>query len=130
VTKYLLHRPWSALALTAALCLLWPALPGWGQAQEAQKPQPALYDFGMGKCVSCQQMEKILEKVKAKYGEQVTIRMLYPDKEKELFSKYKIVAVPTQVFLDASGKEVERHMGLFPEADLVKKLQELKFIKP
>ncbi len=105
-------------------------LPAWGQAQAPQKSQPALYDFGMGKCLSCQQMEKILEKVRSKYGEQLTIRMLYPDKEKELFSKYKIVAVPTQVFLDAAGKEVERHMGLFPEEDLVKKLQELKFVQP
>ncbi len=105
----------------------WPAR---GETAAPQKPSPTLYDFGMGKCASCQQMEKILEKVKAQYGDQLTIRMLYPDKEKELFSQYKIMVVPAQVFLDASGQEVERHMGLFPEEELVKKLKDLKFIKP
>lgn len=106
-------------------------LPAWGQTTAPPaNSRPSLYDFGMGKCATCLQMEKILEKVKGKYGEQLNIRKLYPDKEKQLFSQYKIVAVPTQVFLDASGKEVERHMGLFPEAELVKKLQELKFVQP
>jgi thioredoxin 1 len=37
--------------------------------------------------------------------------------------------IPTQVFLDASGKEVFRHVGLYPEKDLLAKLKELKFIK-
>jgi hypothetical protein len=44
-------------------------------------------------------------------------------------NKYKVMLVPTQVFLDAGGNEVSRHIGLFPEAELVQKLKELKFIQ-
>ena len=45
-----------------------------------------------------------------------------------MFGEYKIVAIPTQVFLDASGKEVDRHIGALTKEEVVKKLKELKFL--
>ena len=36
--------------------------------------------------------------------------------------------IPTQVFLDASGKVVDRHIGALPKEEVIKKLKELKFI--
>jgi len=117
-----------ACLICGVLCFT-PGLPLGGPGIARGQGKPALYDFGMGMCLSCKEMEKILGAVKDKYGSQVEVRLLYADKEKEQFEKYKIIAVPTQVFLDASGTEVFRHMGLFPEAELVNKLKELKFIK-
>ena len=117
------------LGLIIGLMFLCQIIPGLGQSASGAAAQPALYDFGMGKCVSCKEMEKVLAAIKSKYGDQIEVRLVMAEKDKELFQKYKIVAVPTQVFLDASGQEVERHMGLFAENDLVKKLQDLKFIK-
>jgi thioredoxin 1 len=103
----------------------------WTQAQAAAPApgKPALYDFGRGMCASCIEMGKILDAVKAKYGKQVEIRMIMAEDNQAAFKQYKIMLIPTQVFLDASGKEVFRHIGLFPEKDVVAKLQELKFIK-
>jgi thioredoxin 1 len=75
-------------------------------------------------------MEKILEAVKGQYGQQVEVRLIYVDRDKDLARQYKVMLIPTQVFVDASGQEVFRHLGLFPKDELVKKLQELKFIKP
>jgi thioredoxin len=106
-------QPWLNQALAAA--------PATGK--------PAIYDFGRGMCVSCQEMEKILGAVKGKYGNQVEVRLVMAEKDERMFKKYKIMLIPTQVFLDASGKEVFRHVGLFPEKELVAKLQELNFIK-
>jgi hypothetical protein len=40
-----------------------------------------------------------------------------------------VALVPTQVFLDTAGKVVFRHEGPLPEDQLVKKLQELGFIR-
>jgi thioredoxin 1 len=73
-------------------------------------------------------MEKILAAVKARYGSQVDIRLVYVDRDKDLAGQYKVMLIPTQVFLDPSGHEVFRHLGLFPQEELVKKLRELKFI--
>ncbi len=122
-------RLWGVFWLALSGFLIAPGSPVWGQNPPSRQDRPALYDFGMGMCLSCLEMEKILTTVKSKYGDQVEVRLLYADKDKELFSRYKIMLVPTQVFLDASGKEIDRHLGLFPEMDLVKKLKELQFIK-
>ena len=114
--------------LIFSLFLMIPIMPVHGQETSSVPSKPALYDFGLGRCPSCKEMERILTAIRNRYGSQLEIRLLYADKEKELFEKYKIVAVPTQVFLDASGKEVDRHIGLLPESSLIKKLNDLNFI--
>ena len=113
------------LAVLAALVFICTPSAGWGQSPG----KPALYDFGMGMCLPCKEMEQILGSIKSKYGDQIEVRLVYVEQDKDLFAKHKIVAVPTQVFFDASGKEVDRHMGLFPEKELIQKLKDLKFIK-
>jgi thioredoxin 1 len=108
----------------------WSTGPAWSQSQPPAKSRPAIYDFGSGRCLSCREMEKILDAVKGQYGQQVEVRLIYVDRDKDLARQYKVMLIPTQVFVDASGQEVFRHLGLFPKDELVKKLQELKFIKP
>ena len=117
------------LGVIIGLMFLCQTIPGLGQSASGAASKPALYDFGRGECVPCKEMEKILASIKSKYGDQIEVRLVMVEKDKELFQKFKIVGIPTQVFLDASGKEVERHMGIYAENDLVKKLQDLKFIK-
>jgi thioredoxin 1 len=90
--------------------------------------KPALYEFGAGYCFSCKEMEKVMAELKTTHSDQVEFRMVYVDKEKPLFEQYKIVLIPTQVFLDASGKEVDRHMGPLTKEEVLKKLRELKLI--
>ena len=45
-----------------------------------------------------------------------------------LFKQYKIMLVPTQVFLNAEGQEVDRHIGAWTQDEVVNKLKELQFI--
>ena len=113
------------LLLAGAVCLPWPV-----QAETAAAPgRPALYEFGAGYCFSCKEMEKVMAALKPVYSSQMEFRMVYADKEKELFQKYKIMLIPTQVFLDASGKEVGRHIGALTKEEVIQKLKDLKFIK-
>jgi len=111
------------------LLVLWPAGVGVAQASAAPQGKPALYEFGAGYCVSCKDMEKVIAELKTTHSDQVEFRMVYVDKEKPLFEQYKIMLIPTQVFLDASGKEVDRHIGALTKDEVVKKLKELKFIR-
>ena len=67
--------------------------------------------------------------LKPQYSDQVELRMVYSDEEMPLFKQYRIVAIPTQVFLDASGKEVDRHLGALSKEEVIKKLKEFKFIR-
>ncbi len=118
--------------LAASLVVL--ILLGSGPVQADKEPtpaaaKPALYDFGMGMCAPCIQMEKVLAAIKNQYGDQIEVRLIMAEKERPLFQQFKIMVVPTQVFLDANGKEVDRHMGFMPEEALVAKLRQLKFIQ-
>jgi thioredoxin 1 len=115
--------------LMAGFLVAWQAWPTQAQGADPAAGKPALYDFGRGMCIPCMEMEKILASVKSKYGNQIEVRLVMAEKNEELFKKYKVMLIPTQVFLDASGKEVFRHVGLFQEKDLLAKLKELKFIK-
>ena len=62
------------------------------------------------------------------YPGQFAVHRMYIDEEEHAFRRYRVAIVPTQVFLDANGKEVFRHEGVFPKEKLIEKLQ-LKFIK-
>jgi thioredoxin 1 len=115
--------------LVVGFLVVWQAWPTQAQGSAPATGKPALYDFGRGMCVPCMEMEKILGSIKGKYGNQIEVRMIMAEKDEGMFKDYKIMLIPTQVFMDASGKEVFRHVGLYPEKDLVEKLKELNFIK-
>ena len=115
--------------LVVGFLMVWQAWPTLAQGSTPAKGKPALYEFGAGYCVSCKDMEKVMAELKTTHSDQVEFRMVYVDKEKPLFEQYKIMLIPTQVFRDASGKEVDRHIGALPKEEVVKKLKELKFIR-
>lgn len=116
------------LILLAAFTLIFQALPAWSQGSTPPPAKPALYEFGAGYCFSCKEMAKVMAELKTSHSDQVEFRMVYVDKEKDLFQQYKIMLIPTQVFLDASGKEVERHIGPLTKEEVIQKLKALKFI--
>lgn len=108
--------------------VVWQLVPTQAQGSASPQGKPALYEFGAGYCVSCKEMAKIMAELTKSHSDQVEFRMVYVDKDKDLFQQYKIMLIPTQVFLDASGQEVERHIGALSREEVLKKLKELKFI--
>ena len=114
--------------LVAGFLVVWQAMPVQAQGSAAAKGKPAFYDFGAKYCIPCKEMQKVVAELKPQYGDQVEFRLIYSDEEMPLFKEYKIVAIPTQVFLDASGKVVDQHIGALSKEEVIKKLQELKFI--
>ena len=108
--------------------VVWQSLPTQAQGSAPAKGKPALYEFGAKYCIPCKEMKEVMAALKTSHGDQVEFRMVYVDEQKPLFEQYKIMLIPTQVFLDASGEEVDRHIGALPKEEVIKKLKELKFI--
>jgi thioredoxin 1 len=107
----------------------WHSLPTPVQGSAPVAGKPALYEFGSKYCIPCKEMKEVMAALKTQYGNQLEVRMVYADEEKPLFEQYKIMLIPTQVFLDAQGKEVDRHIGALPKDEVIKKLKELNFIR-
>jgi thioredoxin 1 len=104
------------------------SLSAWSESAASQK-RPALYEFGIKTCIHCIQMKKVMAELTTSHGSQVEFRLVYADEEKDLFRQYRITVVPAQVFLDASGKEVDRHVGDLTKEEVLKKLKALNLIK-
>ena len=115
--------------LVAGFLAVWQPLPAKAQGSAPPQGQPALYEFGAKYCIPCKEMKEVMAALKTSHGDQMEFRMVYVDEEKPLFGQYQIVAIPTQVFLNAEGKEVERHLGALSKEEVIKKLKELKFIR-
>lgn len=86
---------------------------------------PRLVDLGADKCVPCKMMAPVLEELKKDYAGQLNVQFIdvwkYPDAGKP----YGIEVIPTQIFFDAAGKELFRHVGFFGKEDILAKWKEL-----
>jgi thioredoxin 1 len=82
-------------------------------------------ELGSVRCIPCQQMQSVMKSIETKYSKEVKIEFhdVWTEAGKPFGIKYDIEAIPTQVFLDETGKEYYRHVGFFPEEELVKVLQ-------
>ncbi len=90
-----------------------------------QKYKVTFIELGSVRCIPCKQMQPVMKSIEAKYGKDVKVDFhdVWTDAGKPFGVKYGIEAIPTQVFLDETGKEYYRHVGFFPEDELVKILQ-------
>jgi len=76
-------------------------------------------ELGADKCIPCKAMQPIMKQIAAEYKGKVQVVFYDVWKDPEPARKYGIQLIPTQVFIDKNGKEVFRHVGLFPKDELV-----------
>jgi thioredoxin 1 len=95
------------------------------------QPLVTFVELGSVNCIPCKAMRKVMKAVEEKYGSQIKITFydVWKPEQAHYGEEYKIRLIPTQVFLDAKGKELMRHEGFFPEKDIDAFLQS-KSLKP
>ena len=89
----------------------------------AIQPKITFLELGSKTCIPCRQMEKVLESIETKYGDQIEVIFHDVKKDRDTAIKYKIKMIPTQVFLDEEGKEIHRNVGFYPEQKIDEFLQ-------
>jgi thiol-disulfide isomerase/thioredoxin len=92
----------------------------------AEKPKelPKMWDFGSTNCIPCKTMKGILDPMIVDYKGKVDIRIVNVHEDKELTNKYGISVIPTQVFIDTTGKILFRHIGVYPRDSIEAKFRE------
>ena len=100
----------------------------WNASAESE-PQnqalPQLVDLGADKCIPCKMMAPMLEELRKEYRGSLEVTFIDVWKNPGAGRKYGIRAIPTQIFLDASGRELYRHEGFFSKQDILAKWREL-----
>jgi thioredoxin 1 len=86
---------------------------------------PRMVDLGAGKCIPCKAMAPILEGLKKEYAGRMDVEFIDVWKNPNAGKAYSIEMIPTQIFFDATGKELFRHVGFYGKEDILGKWKEL-----
>jgi thioredoxin 1 len=87
------------------------------------KPLPKLVDLGSKSCIPCKKMAPILDSLREEYKGRAEIIFIDTREDRKAAGEYKIAFIPTQVFIDTTGKEFFRHVGFFPADSITMQLK-------
>ena len=87
--------------------------------------RPTMVDFGASYCIPCKKMKPILDSLKKEYSGRASVIFVDLKEERDMPEKYRIQIMPTQVFFDAKGKEVKRHLGFMDKPEILAIFKEL-----
>ncbi|RLB15149.1 MAG: thioredoxin [Deltaproteobacteria bacterium] len=83
------------------------------------KGMVTMLDLGADRCIPCKMMIPVMQKVERAYEGKAAVVFIDVWKHNEQARRFRVRAIPTQIFFDASGKEVYRHVGFMNEAAIV-----------
>lgn len=86
-----------------------------------------MIDLGSTTCIPCKMMTPVMAELAKELQGKLDVQFVDITIRGDLAQKYKIYAIPTQIFFDKKGKELFRHQGFYPKADIMAKLKELGF---
>jgi thioredoxin 1 len=92
------------------------------------KRLPRMVDLGADKCVPCIMMAPILEEMKKEYTGVLDVEFIDVWKNPSAGQKYGIRGIPTQIFYDASGKELGRHLGFISKEQILQSFNKFGII--
>jgi len=84
-----------------------------------------MIDLGATACIPCKMMAPILKKLEKKYDGKAAIIFIDVWKDRSQAKRFKIRAIPTQIFFNKEGKEVIRHVGFMSEKAIVRQLKKM-----
>jgi len=92
--------------------------------------QVTMVDLGAKKCIPCKMMAPIMEKMEKVYEGKAHIVFIDVWENRDQAPRFKISAIPTQLFFNEKGEEVYRHVGFLDEKSIVEQLEKMGVEKP
>jgi len=84
-----------------------------------------MVDLGAPFCPPCKTMAPFLEKLEKHYKGKAAILVLDVGKSPDLSKRFGISEIPTQIFYNAQGKEILRHVGFMSEEAIRAQLKKM-----
>jgi len=85
-------------------------------------PTPGLVtmvDLGAHKCIPCKMMAPIIAELQKEYAGRASIIFIDVWEHREDAKRFDILGIPTQIFYDKEGREVDRHVGFLDKKSIV-----------
>lgn len=88
------------------------------------KHKVTFIELGADRCIPCKAMQPLMREIAKEYAGKVQVVFYDVWKDPRPARKYGIQLIPTQVFIDQSGKEIFRHVGFFPKEEILQMFKE------
>jgi thioredoxin 1 len=111
------------LMLAGAACAELPSANDNVVKQALASGKPAIIDLGARQCIPCKKMAPILETLSNEYRGRASVLFIDVNEDQAAALKFRIQMIPTQLFFNAQGKEVKRHIGFIDKEDILKELK-------
>ncbi len=85
--------------------------------------KPAVIDLGARTCIPCKKMAPILESLAGECRGRAAVLFIDVRKDQAAAERFRIQMIPTQIFFNAQGQEVKRHVGPMDKAEIVTELK-------
>jgi len=82
-----------------------------------------MLELGSVGCDPCEQMRSVMDKLSRNYKGKLEVIFVDVRKDTEPARRFRVLVIPTQVFLDSNGKEFHRHIGYYDYESIVSVLK-------
>lgn len=111
------------MLLAGTACAELPSTPAAVVTQALASGRPTVIDLGARTCIQCKKMAPILESLATEYRGKAGVLFIDVSVDSAAADRFKVRMIPTQIFFDARGKEVKRHIGFMDKAGIEKELR-------
>ncbi len=134
VTALVLRQHDNDDAPTAALVSAGPQAAATTVATGVNTPamtsRPRLIELGSSKCASCKAMHEELGELRKECPDGLEIEIIDVFRDEAKAKPFDVDVIPTQVFLDGDGKEIDRHIGFLARADIRERFAKVGLVCP
>jgi len=78
-----------------------------------------MLELGSVGCIPCEQMKPVIEKLRTNFKGKLEVIFVDVRRDGENGRRYSVTMIPTQVFLDRTGREFHRHIGYYAYEEIV-----------
>ncbi|HYN78382.1 MAG TPA: thioredoxin family protein, partial [Lamprocystis sp. (in: g-proteobacteria)] len=87
--------------------------------------QPTVIDVGARTCIPCKKMAPILEALAVTYQGKASVLFVDLHEDEETANTLRVQMIPTEIFFNAQGREVSRHIGFMDESAILAQFKTL-----
>jgi len=94
------------------------------ESEVVQSSQPVVVDFWAEWCQPCKMLTPVLDKVAAKYSNNIKVVKCNVDENQDVAMKYGVMSIPNLIFFK-DGQVVNQAVGYMNESQLSAKVEEV-----
>ncbi len=83
-----------------------------------------MLELGSVGCIPCESMKPVMARLRESYNGKLDVIFIDVKKDHDAGRRFGVYMIPTQVFLDKTGREFHRHVGFYSYEEIAAMLKE------